>query len=114
MKEFSMVYIIPELNKLEDVESIRQAYLAEHPKPNSERIKLINLLSVFIEIGRLAKISDNSITDEQLRQVYTGAYLFCLEQIAIQYRTLNPEFKAGWIYNSGSKLYSLLLEKLGI
>lgn len=109
-----MGYVIPELQTLLDVSKIKEEYKAAKTIPNPERTKLIDILGVISEIILQAENSDINHDKFDLRKICLGAYLFCLEQIAAEYRALNPDFAEGYFFNSGSKLYQIILKALGI
>ncbi|MFZ2315883.1 MAG: hypothetical protein WAW86_09545 [Gammaproteobacteria bacterium] len=50
----------------------------------------------------------------QAQEVLSGAVLFSAIRISKEYKVHSPEFKEGWVYNSGSRLFSLYLGALNI
>ncbi len=103
-----MSYILPNLNeiltlaKLMDLKSLNE-------KPG--RLKLAAMLA---KISNLIEIQDQSegSNKEALCASLVGAYIYCLESIGQEYHLHSPEFKNGYIYNSGSPLYSTLAKIL--
>lgn len=91
-------------------QTIRDEYLAKVRIQNPARIQLLDTLNALINAVR----ASNNLTEEEAQQICTGAYIFALERVADEYRALNPEFKEGYLWNSGSKLYQTILRKLDI
>lgn len=105
-------YKTPNLTQLIDYAKnhVRKAY----KKSNESRLELITLLEVVHDIVANKNSPDLKPIESDLQDVCLGAWVFCFETIANEYRLLNPEFKEGYIYNSGSSLYKILLNELRI
>lgn len=52
--------------------------------------------------------------DKKSFQSLLGAHVYCLETISQEYYVHSPEYKKGYIYNSGSPLYSFIMKSLNI
>lgn len=62
-----------------------------------------------------ADIQQMSDTDYcKAQEVLSGAVLFSAIRISKEYKVHHPKFKAGWLYNSGSRLLSLYFGALNI
>jgi len=99
-----MTYILPNLNDIiTQVQLIDLKSLGE----NAERLKLAEML---VKISNLIESQNQleSSSKEELRASLVGAYMYGLESIAQEYYLHSPEFKSGYMYNSGSPLYSAL------
>lgn len=107
-----MAYIIPKLDALLDgIQRLRDEYLKDNTTPNPARLALLDVLDATAALINSQKLKFNRISQEELNEICLGAYLYCVEAISQEYRLLYPE---GYVLNTGSKLYKLLIEQLGI
>ncbi len=105
-------YDPPPLNDLIDKgkNNLRVAYKRENPS----RLLLISLLeNLGKNIDRFLD-SDLKPAIADMRDVYLGAWVYCQESIANEYRILNPSYAGGYIFDSGSTLYEIISNNLGI
>ncbi|VVC77021.1 hypothetical protein AQUSIP_23480 [Aquicella siphonis] len=110
-----MTYIIPPLQALLDgIDEVRGEYLRNRQPPNPDRVKLIDTLEAVRETLKQLAESDEPPAESEIQEAMLGAYIFALEHINATYRLLKPEYSKGYVFDSGSKLYKALLEKLGI
>ncbi len=105
-------YNPPQLNELivRAKKNLRSNYKNNKPA----RLALISLLEnladriyKYVSLGHESAIPD-------LYDVYLGAWVYCMESIANEYRLFNPAHKEGYLFNSGSTLYEILLTNLCI
>ncbi len=85
-----------------------------YKKDNVSRLMLISLLE---NLGKnIEKFLDSELQTvaADMRDVYFGAWIYCIECIANEYRVLNPSYKGGYIFDSGSTLYTILTNNLSI
>ena len=103
-------YKVPSLAELiKNTKKLR----AEYRGKNASRLELISLLEVVHEFVEKLN-STKKFSEADLQSVCMGCWLFCLESIAQDYKVLNPEFEIGSVFNTGSKLYQLVLAQLNI
>jgi hypothetical protein len=102
-----MTYILPHLSEILTVHLIDLKSLNENP----ERLKLATMLTKMSNLIEIQNQSGDS-NKEELCASLVGAYMYCLESIAQEYHLHSPEFKNGYMYNSGSPLYSILAKVL--
>lgn len=97
--------------KLSDrVKNVREKY----KKNNPERVELIDTLDAFTVALEKIDASAEKSDEIELQEIVFGAWVYCFENIANQYWLLNPEYEEGYIFNSGSTCYKILLEELEI
>jgi hypothetical protein len=84
----------------------------QYRKKNKAHLELIRLLEVVHEFVEKVKAKENSPTDDELRDICLGVWIFCYENIKKKYMFFPPKFSEGYIYNTGSTLYSILLSLL--
>lgn len=105
--------MLPRIPNVEEFETmavtIRNAYLEERSTPNPERLKLLDILDAVIAAND--QLSSDKRNSKQLQDAYMGLYLFCMESIS--YMVLNPEYRKGYFYNSGSVVHTLISEFVG-
>jgi len=106
-------YTIPQLQDLfAGPKIVKERYLRDTSVPNPARLELIDILNATVDLLKQHDTTTSNIPEMELREIGVGAYIFCFESIAARYRLLNPEFSGGYFFNSGSKLYQLLLQQL--
>lgn len=86
---------------------------SEYQGKNISRLELISLLEIVHESIEKTKVTQ-PLTETQLQSICIGCWIFCLEKIARHYKVLNPAFEIGSFFNSGSKLYQLILNDLNL
>lgn len=87
---------------------------SEYKGKTSSRLELIFLLELIHEIIEQRYLKDKLYSESDLQAACMGCWIFCLESIAQHYKILNPEFGIGSLFNSGSKLYQVMLTQLNI
>lgn len=96
------------LFNLED--EIRQEYLTTVKTQNPDRIQLLDKVKALIEAIRHAE----GLSEAEAQDLCMGAYVLAYESIREEYNYLDPEFKKGYLWDSGSVLFHILKKKLGI
>lgn len=109
------MYNVPELQVIIDgIKGARDKYLEEckenNVTANPERLKLLDIMEMIADV--LETLKSTGGDDLELRHFGLSVFLLFVEQINAEYRLLNPEFKQGYVYNSGSKLRKVLLDIL--
>src|SRR3990167_8135657 len=105
-----MSYTLP---TLDEILTLGKLIDINHQNEDPERIKLAAILAKISDL--IETLSQSETTNkEELRASLVGAYMYCLEAIGEKYYLHSPEFKNGYIYNSGSPLYSALANVLKI
>ncbi|RDI42446.1 hypothetical protein [Aquicella lusitana] len=86
---------------------------SNYKNKNPSRLELIEILDTFQSlVGSIGQDETRSETETQ--EIAMGAWVYCLEIILQEYYLLSPEHKPGYVFNTGSTLYSILLEQLDI
>ena len=109
-KSYEREYTMPSLTEL--ISFAKDHIGTQYQKKNKGRLELIRLLEVVHEFVEKLKQKENAPTDEALRDVCLGVWIFCYENIATKYKFFDPKFSEGYIYNTGSTLYSIMLSLL--
>lgn len=101
------------------IESVKAAYEAEtrDEKPNLYRRRQLEILEAFIDLAKDLK-KQAAIQPAELKSMVIGVYIFGLQQILTlekKYQYLvRPDYSIPGYFYSGSRLFTLLLEYLGI
>lgn len=103
-----MPYTAPELDALLQNIPTKDSL----PQETLAYLKLADQLTILIEFIAAQKKSNHN--DSELLASLIGAHIFCLEMINQEYYLHSPELKKGYIYDSGSPLYSFITKGLNI
>lgn len=96
------------------IDKAKNSVRVNYKRDNPSRLMLISLLENFGKTLESYLDSDLKPAIADMRDVYLGAWIYCLESIANEYRLLNPSYKGGYIFDSGSTLYEVLSKNLCI
>lgn len=107
----SKEHVLPNLEQL--INLAKNHLRKEYTRNNKSRLELITFLEIVHEIIE-KRSKSGTFSESELQSICLGAWVFCLETIANTYMLLNPKFENHNLYPSGSTLYNLLLNKLGI
>lgn len=106
-------YHPPQLTDL--IDKAKTKIRTNYKRQNPARLTLISLLeNLANNLDKIVIDTDNHPNLAEIKDIYLGAWIYCIESISNEYKILHPSYKGGYIFDSGSTLYNILLSHLGI
>lgn len=81
---------------------------------NEDRLRIITLSDAIVSFLTHINVVYKKNPSPILRELITATFITCREAIRKEYKLFDPEYKEGLIINTGSLLYNLYSDELGI